>query len=351
MKKMIFALLTAAVLCGCGGGERYTITVIPEEGLEDVRLMRSDMEFVEMAAFEYDEQTGRFTAKGTVEEPVEAVLVDSYNEPIAMLFVEKGDITVEFDEGEYEYVVSGTPSNDGFRNARVQMLEKSLELDRMRESGEFDEESLNEELYAFFDKLIDENNDNIFGVSMFASIGVQNKTPDEILARIEKFPKKLRNSEVLKPVVEYAEAVKKTADGSDYIEIEAAGIDGETIALSSVVGEGKWVLVDFWATWCGPCRGELPYLKDAYAKYADKGFVIYGVSLDNDAEGWASFVEENEMTWINVIDVRDDKSTPAAEAYGIISIPTNFLISPEGKIAARNLRGDDVEKKLAEIFE
>ena len=135
-------------------------------------------------------------------------------------------------------------------------------------------------------------------------------------------------------------------EGQTYTDISAVDAGGKTVALSSVVGKGKWVLVDFWATWCGPCRAELPYLKAAYKKYADKGFVIYGVSLDRKAEDWVSFVKDNEMTWINVL----DEGGKAAAVYGVRYIPSNFLVSPEGKIVATGLRGEGVGEKLAEIF-
>lgn len=83
-----------------------------------------------------------------------------------------------------------------------------------------------------------------------------------------------------------------------------------------------------------PCRAEIPHLKAAYDKYAKKGFVIYGVSLDNDKQAWIDFVQKQGMNWPNVLAIQEDKSSPAADAYGIQSIPTNFLISPEGVIVA-----------------
>jgi peroxiredoxin len=112
---------------------------------------------------------------------------------------------------------------------------------------------------------------------------------------------------------------------------------------------GKTIFLNFWATWCSPCRGELPYLKEAFKEFGPKGFNIYGVSLDNDAESWKEFLVKEEMTWPNVIAVTDGKSAPIVEEYGIRSIPTNFLISPEGKIVAKDLRGEGIKEKLAEL--
>lgn len=137
--------------------------------------------------------------------------------------------------------------------------------------------------------------------------------------------------------------------GDTYINIELPAVDGGVVAVSDLLDQGKWVLVDFWATWCGPCRGEIPHLVEAYAKFATKGFEIYGVSLDRPGteERWAQFVAENGMRWVNVWG-SDDRS--ATTAYEVRSIPSNFLISPSGEIVAVDLRGENIEKVLSRFI-
>lgn len=137
--------------------------------------------------------------------------------------------------------------------------------------------------------------------------------------------------------------------GDTYINIELPAVDGGVVAVSDLLDQGKWVLVDFWATWCGLCRGEIPHLVEAYAKFATKGFEIYGVSLDRPGteERWAQFVAENGMRWVNVWG-SDDRSATAA--YEVRSIPSNFLISPSGEIVAVDLRGENIEKVLSRFI-
>ncbi len=137
--------------------------------------------------------------------------------------------------------------------------------------------------------------------------------------------------------------------GATAPEFAEADTAGKVISLSSF--RGKYVLIDFWASWCGPCRRENPNVVKAYNTYKGKNFTILGVSLDrpNAKDKWLAAIHKDGLTWNHVSDLKfwDSK---AAGLYAVRGIPQNFLLDPNGKIIGKNLRGEDLQNKLAELF-
>jgi peroxiredoxin len=141
----------------------------------------------------------------------------------------------------------------------------------------------------------------------------------------------------------------KTAVGTAAADFVEATPEGKKVALSSF--RGKYVLLDFWASWCGPCRAENPNVVKAYNEYRDKGFTVLGVSLDGASmkDKWVAAIRHDGLVWTQISDLKG-WDNEAAKAYGVASIPQNFLIDPNGVIIAKNLRGDALQAKLAELF-
>jgi thiol-disulfide isomerase/thioredoxin len=137
-------------------------------------------------------------------------------------------------------------------------------------------------------------------------------------------------------------------EGAMAPEINLATPAGPTLALSSL--RGKYVLIDFWASWCGPCRRENPNVVKTYAAYKDKGFEIFGVSLDQNREAWLKAIETDKLVWKHVSDLQYWNSA-GAQAYQVNSIPQTFLVNPEGRIIAKGLRGAALDNYLAKLFE
>lgn len=153
---------------------------------------------------------------------------------------------------------------------------------------------------------------------------------------------------------EFYEAIKtqveeqgRLAIGAPAPEISLPQPNGEVLKLSDLRGE--YVLIDFWASWCGPCRKENPNVRKVYAKYHDKGFEILGVSLDKNSTAWLNAIEQDDLQWRHISDLKYWQSDVVPE-YQIKGIPLTYLVDPQGNIVAKNLRGPSLEQKLAEIF-
>ena len=146
------------------------------------------------------------------------------------------------------------------------------------------------------------------------------------------------------------EGLKKRSAGTMFTDLTMNDTEGKERKLSEWVGKGNYVLVDFWASWCGPCRAEMPNVVAAYEKYHTKGFDVVGVSFDQKEDAWKKAIEQIGMKWHNISDLKGWQCA-ASEVYGISSIPSNILVDGEGKIVASDLRGEALHKKLAEIYE
>ena len=144
--------------------------------------------------------------------------------------------------------------------------------------------------------------------------------------------------------------LRRSYVGQPFRDLVESDPDGIPHALSEYAGQGRWVFVNFWASWCGFCKAEIPNLRSSYTKYHRKGFDIVALSFDDDKDAWVKAIADWEMPWIHLCDLKG-RETVAVGVYSVSGLPDNILIDPEGIIVARGLFGEDVETRLAEIFE
>jgi peroxiredoxin len=321
---------------------------------------------------------GKYSITGNIEEPVQAALRAKYKQASAggmMMVNRKRDITMFF----LQTGTVGVASADSFSNITVTGSKADLEYRKLQEQAKpYDDKMQN--LYNQYaearknkdevaqkilekqlDSLDNEANEHIYAVyikknpnSPIAMYALQNWAGYDIdAAKIEpvfkNLPEATRNSPSGKAMQEKLAIAKKTGIGQMALDFTQNDTSGTPVTLSSL--RGKYLLVDFWASWCGPCRVENPNVVKAYNQYKEKGFQILSISLDQPGakEKWMKAIHDDGLTWTHVSDLQFWNNA-VAKLYGIQAIPQNLLLDPNGKIIAKNLRGDALTQKLSEVL-
>ncbi len=346
MKKLMTIVAAALVMVGCNNVKTYVVEGHIDGAVGDVAVMNMAGDEVYASATATE---GSFELKVESATPLFATLAID-GTPVLPLFLDGSPIKVEGNmEDAKTLVARGTASNDAF----VAFNEKQWEVMAPMFNGEGSDEEVAMafvEMQNILNDSYEANKNNLWGAYVFMSNKYREMSAAEILDTIAEYPKDVQAMEEIAMVKEYAENMLKTEIGQTYTDITLPNVAGEDVSLKSVVEKNRYVLLDFWASWCRPCMGEMPHLLDAYAKFHNKGFEIYGVSLDESGDAWKNTIEKQGMKWVNVSEVAG-WNTPAVQDYSVNSIPANFLIDSEGKIVAKNLRGEALVEMLKELFQ
>lgn len=364
MKKLTYLLAAAAVFAACNSNKGYTVTGTVEGGADGDTVYLQTVEGRQLVKLDSAIITnGTFTFTGVQDSAVNRYITYSAANKDGLsidLFLENGKINVNLTSGENDFV-TGTPNNDAFQEIRVQLnglnqqmtavynsMSDTTLTDEQREAKGKEMEALEDKMTEVTKAGIQKNITNAVGVHMlkqnFYYMDVADLDP-----LLPQIPAAYANDEVIIKIKNNVEKMKATAVGQKFTDFEMQTPEGETVKLSDYVGKGKVVLVDFWASWCGPCRREMPNLVEAYAKYKNKNFEIVGVSLDQSNDAWKDAIGKLNITWPQMSDLKFWNSE-GAKLYAVSSIPHTVLIDGDGTIIARGLHGDGLQEKLAEVI-
>jgi len=369
MKKLIYAMCMVGGMLACtqkteNGG--YTISGTAEGTVDGDTVYLCEVQgyFSMLPLDSAYVKDGKFEFKGQTEGANIRVLMPIHNgKPLAMsmFILENADIkatlSVEGKDDKYE----GGPNGELYKqfidgeNKLAEQMEKpwtvmndSTSDDAAKDAARQVLDSLQVVQKNYHRQFIIDHVPSALSDLLFA-YSMQEFNEDEQEEILKLFGEKQPDMPYYKRIMAERKASEASAVGGQYMDIALAAPDGKTIKVSDYVSKNKYTLIDFWASWCGPCRAEMPTVVKAYADFHQKGFEVVGVSLDNDKDAWVKAIADLKMPWPQMSDLKG-WDCEGAQLYNVRSIPSNVLVDQQGKIVAKDLRGEQLLKKLDELF-
>lgn len=290
---------------------------------------------------------GKFVLKTNVSEPCQAALVSDNNVFWAIFILEPGArlevIKYEDTRGKLRYDVSGSKANDEYFKYRQAFSQ--VWAGRPENASVEDWHNRRKRGIELSRQAIQNNNDNLFGFICLRN-NIEDFRPAEALEWLKRFPEYIRNRPDVPKMIARLQDKLRVEPGRPYMDATLPDRDGKMVSISSLLREGKYVLLDFWSSGCKPCMQEVPELLKVYDRFHNEGFEIYGISDDSTRDRWLSAMDKHGMPWINVL--CQEREGTVIQDYAVLSLPSTFLIAPDGTIIANNLNSGELEKILEE---
>jgi peroxiredoxin len=320
---------------------------------------------------------GAFKFSGKVESPAPAAIRIKHNDApvdpnqkavldVFSFYIENTNMTISAPDSAKHAKLGGSKLNDdaSVLKAKLKPFSERMDVLRAEYRSKSPEQQKDQAYIATLDaraaKIEKEtktiykdfafaNTKSFIGLVAFRNYLGQDMNEPDAYADFNRFSEQVRQTPLGKAISTSLNATKNTAVGSMAMDFTQNDVNDKPVKLSDF--RGKYVLLDFWASWCGPCRKENPNVVAAFNKYKDKNFTVLGVSLDNPGkkEAWLKAIADDKLTWTQVSDLKSWQNE-VAQQWGVQSIPASFLIDPTGKIIGKNLRGEELLKKLEELL-
>lgn len=377
MKKNIFFFLAAILLlaASCTDNKSYNISgTFANKDLDGKNIYMGKLNDLQDNIIPIDTaviKDGKFSFKGDANDTavVRFIMLDGQDlqqdmqiQSPVLFILEGGDIKISWDTLA---TVKGTKLNDQYQEyvEKRRGIEKSMkqlideyELTLIKQRGqitpeqiaslEAKREPINKQMGDITFEYIKSTINTPIGEFMFLALA-ESLGKEQIEETLTMLSPEMEKNENIQNLKRYIDLSKATNEGSNYTDVKGLDPKGQEVYLKNYVSNDKYVLIDFWASWCKPCMQEMPNLAKLYNEYNKKGFEIVGISLDDDKNAWLKAIKDNNMSWPQMIDSDDSAST----SYVVQSIPYTVLIDKEGKIIAKGLTGANLEKKLQELFQ